>query len=279
MSTMPSAGLPSVLSPTRWAALFIPLSGIFMDMMDTTIINVALPSIQRSLDAGPGQLAWMVAAYTLTFAIVLTTGGRLGDLYGRRRLFTFGACGSAAASVLSGLAGSAVMLITSRALQGAAAALMVPQVMSFIQVEFPDRERRSAFGLFGATFALGALAGPLVGGLLLRADLLRLDWRPLFLVNAPIAASAAALMALVARESSPRAVRARIRWEWRSAPAQCSRSSCRWSGETRSAGPGGSSCAWLARSCCFSHLSSTSGGRSVAAVPRLSRLPCSGCPV
>jgi EmrB/QacA subfamily drug resistance transporter len=189
------------LNPRRWAALVVALVAVFMDILDTTVVIVALPSIQRALDLGASTLQWTVAAYTLAFALLLIAGGRLGDIYGRKRVFLVGLAGFTVASVLTGTAQSAAMLVGSRALQGAMAALMVPQVLSFIQVEFPVAERARAFAVYGMTFALGGVSGPLLGGLLTEADLFGLGWRAIFLVNLPVGILAFAGAGALLRES------------------------------------------------------------------------------
>jgi EmrB/QacA subfamily drug resistance transporter len=189
------------VNPRRWAALAVALLATFMDILDTTVVLVALPSIQRGLQVGASTLQWTVAAYTLAFALLLITGGRLGDSYGRKRVFLVGLAGFTVASVLTGAAQSAAMLVGSRALQGAMAALMVPQVLSFVQVEFPAAERARAFAVYGMTFALGGVSGPLLGGLLTQADLFGLGWRPIFLINLPVGLLAFAGASALLRES------------------------------------------------------------------------------
>jgi EmrB/QacA subfamily drug resistance transporter len=191
----------SQLNPRRWAALVVALLATFMDILDTTVVLVALPSIQRSLDASAATLQWTVAGYTLAFALLLITGGRLGDSYGRKRVFLIGLAGFTVASVLTGTAQSAGMLVGSRVLQGAMAALMVPQVLSFVQTEFPAAERARAFAVYGMTFALGGVSGPLIGGLLIQADLFGWGWRSIFLINLPVGILALAGAAVLLRES------------------------------------------------------------------------------
>jgi EmrB/QacA subfamily drug resistance transporter len=187
--------------PRRWKALGVLLLAAFMDLVDASIVNVAIPSIQRDLGASYASIQWVVAGYILAFALVLITGGRLGDIYGRKRLFLIGTAGFTLSSLLCGLAPSPEMLVGSRVLQGAAAALMVPQVLSIIQVSFSPRERGAAFGLYGAVTGLAATAGPLLGGLLIQANLFGLDWRPVFLTNLPIGIVAFAAALAVVRES------------------------------------------------------------------------------
>ncbi len=194
--------------PRRWVALVIVLVAGFMQLVDISIVNVAIPSIQRDLDASYSQIQWVLAGYQLAFAVTLITGGRLGDIFGRRRLFMLGMAGFTLASALCGLAQSPGMLIGSRVLQGLMGALMFPQVLAVIQVTFPPRERGTALGIFGATIGLATITGPLVGGLLIQADVLGLEWRPIFLVNVPIGIAALAVAARFVHESkAPHALR------------------------------------------------------------------------
>src|SRR5215212_3820235 len=199
---------PGGADPRRWIALAVVLIAGFMQLVDISIVNVAIPSIQRDLDATYAQIQWVLAGYQLAFAVMLITGGRLGDIYGRKRLFMIGMSGFTLASALCGLAQSPEMLIGSRVLQGLFGAIMFPQILSVIQVTFPPRERGTAFGLFGATIGLATITGPLVGGLLIEADLFGLEWRPIFLVNVPIGILALAAAARYLIESrAPRALR------------------------------------------------------------------------
>src|SRR6266511_3150983 len=194
--------------PRRWVALVIVLVAGFMQLVDISIVNVAIPSIQRDLDASYSQIQWVLAGYQLAFAVTLITGGRLGDIFGRRRLFMLGMAGFTLASALCGLAQSPGMLIGSRVLQGLMGAIMFPQTLSVIQVTFPPRERGTAFGMFGATIGLATITGPLVGGLLINGELLGLDWRPIFLVNVPIGIAALVAATRLLHESkAPRALR------------------------------------------------------------------------
>ena len=199
---------PGAADRTRWVALAVVLIAGFMQLVDISIVNVAIPSIQRDLDATYAQIQWVLAGYQLAFAVMLITGGRLGDIFGRKRLFMTGMAGFTLASALCGLAQSPGMLIGSRVLQGLMGAVMFPQILSVIQVTFPPRERAGAFGMFGATIGLATITGPLVGGLLIQGDLLGLQWRPIFLVNVPIGVLALAAAARYLIESrAPRALR------------------------------------------------------------------------
>jgi EmrB/QacA subfamily drug resistance transporter len=199
---------PGGADPRRWVALAVVLTAGFMQLVDISIVNVAIPSIQRDLDATYAEIQWVLAGYQLAFAVMLITGGRLGDIFGRKRLFMAGMAGFTLASALCGLAQSPGMLIGSRVLQGLMGAVMFPQILSVIQVTFPPRERATAFGLFGATIGLATITGPLVGGLLIDADLMGLGWRPIFLVNVPIGVAALAVASRYLVESrAPRALR------------------------------------------------------------------------
>ncbi|UGQ09315.1 MFS transporter [Yinghuangia sp. ASG 101] len=176
--------------PWRWAALFAILGAELMDLLDSTITTVAGPKIEGALGGTYSQLQWMSAAYTLAFAMLLITGARLGDLFGRRRLFLIGTAAFAATSLLCGLATSPETLIAYRALQGVAAAVMIPQGLGLLRDMFPPRELAAAFGVFGPIMGLGAVAGPIVGGFLVDADVLGTGWRAIFFVNVPVGVAA-----------------------------------------------------------------------------------------
>ncbi|WSQ09844.1 MFS transporter [Streptomyces sp. NBC_01231] len=170
----------------RWFALAIVMTAAFMDLVDVTIVNIAIPSIQRDAGASFSQIQWITAGYALAFAAGLITGGRLGDIHGRKRLFLIGIGGFTLASALCGFAANPEMLVASRILQGGMAALMVPQVLSIVHATFPAHERGKVFGLFGAIVGLGAVSGPLLGALLTEWNLFGLAWRPIFLINLPV---------------------------------------------------------------------------------------------
>lgn len=188
-------------NPLRWQALGVMLLAAFMDLLDTTIVNVAIPSIQQSLGATYAQLQWVVAGYTLAFALTLITAGRLGDIYGRKRMFLSGVGGFVLASALCGLAPDPAFLIAVRLLQGVAAAIMIPQILSIIQVSFPAREAIGAYGLYGAITGIAAVAGPVLGGLLTQSNLWGLEWRSIFLLNIPVGLVALALASRLIQES------------------------------------------------------------------------------
>ncbi len=170
----------------NWRMLLLMLSGTFMVVLDFFIINVAVPSIQHELAASAGALQFVVAGYGLATAAGLITGGRLGDLYGRRRMFAAGLAAFTLASIACGMAQNAEVLIAARILQGLAGALLQPQVLAMIGELYIGEQRAKAFSAYGLCLGLGAVAGQLVGGLLIRADIAGLGWRSCFLINVPI---------------------------------------------------------------------------------------------
>ena len=173
---------------SAWLVLVAVLPGMFMNVFDFFAVNVATPVLHRQLGSGPPALELIVGGYGLTFSLGLVTGGRLGDRYGRRRVFFAGMAAFTLASAASGLAPTSGMMVIARLVQGAAAAMMVPQVLSIIRVSFPARERRIALGVYGMTIAAGQVSGQALGGILLSANIGGLSWRPIFLVNLPVAA-------------------------------------------------------------------------------------------
>ncbi|MFJ6657826.1 MFS transporter [Streptomyces sp. NPDC091377] len=184
------------------------MTAAFMDLVDVTIVNIAIPSIQRDEGASFSQIQWITAGYALAFAAGLITGGRLGDIFGRKRVFLVGVAGFTVASALCGLAVNPEMLVASRILQGATAALMVPQVLAIVHATFPAHERGKVFGLFGAIVGLGAVSGPLLGALLTEWNLFGLEWRPIFLINLPVGVAALVLGSRFISESkAPRALK------------------------------------------------------------------------
>ena len=187
--------------PERWAILALVLAVECMDLLDGTIVNVAAPSIRADLGSGLSALQWIAGGYALTFAVGLVTGGRLGDIYGRRRMFLLGVAGFAVASLLCGLAPTSETLIAARLLQGACAAIMIPQGFGIIRSAFGPDEIGKAFALFGPVIGLSAVLGPVLGGVLVEADLLGSGWRMIFLVNLPLAAAALVMGARLLPES------------------------------------------------------------------------------
>jgi MFS family permease len=172
--------------PGRWKSLAVVLAGAFLAGLDFFIVNVSVPSIRISLHATFAEVQLIIASYGLTYAVFLISGGRLGDIYGRRKMFIWGIIAFTGASLLCGLAPSPVFLIAARALQGISGALLFPQVLSIIQVTFPQRERAKAFGLFGTVIGMSSFSGNALGGVLVSANLFGLSWRPIFLINLPI---------------------------------------------------------------------------------------------
>ena len=202
------AGTGAELDPRRWLALGAVMTALFMVLLDVSIVNVAIPAIRNNLAANNADIQFVVAGYGLAYAVMLITGGRLGDIFGRKRLFLIGMSGFVIASALCGLAQSAIMLDLSRVLQGTMAALMYPQVLSVIQVTFPPHERAKVFGFVGAVIGIATIAGPLAGGLIIRDDLTGGSWRWIFLVNLPIGIAALIAATRLVRESrAPNATR------------------------------------------------------------------------
>ena len=185
----------------RWLTLVILLLAGFMNLLDVSIVNIAIPSIQRNLGASYADVQWALAGFTLAYALVLITGGRLGDTFGRKRLFLIGVAGFTLMSALCGAAQSPGQLIAFRVVQGAMGGVMIPQVLAVIQVTFPPAERIKALAGFGVTAGLGTVSGPLLGGLLIQSNMLGLDWRPIFLINIPVGIVALAASAVLVRES------------------------------------------------------------------------------
>ena len=199
LSTPPARAV----SGPPWLGLSVLLLAGFVTIFDLFVVNVALPSMQADLDASFAQIGFIVAGYELAFGVLLITGGRLGDLFGRRRLFVIGMAGFTLASALCGLAPSAEFLIGARVLQGLAAALLFPQVYASIRVNFDGDDSRRAFGLLGMTLGLAAIAGQVLGGWLVHADLFGLGWRSIFLINVPIGLFAIAAARTIPESRAP----------------------------------------------------------------------------
>ena len=173
--------------PRRWLMFAILLVGAFLPPLDFFIVNVALPSIQADLGTGASAEQLVIASYATLYAVTLITGGRLGDLYGRGRMFFMGLLGFAAASLLCGVAAAPWVLVLGRALQGVSAAVMAPQALASVQAIFPAAEKSLALSLYGAVFGLASVLGQALGGVLIALDLFGMGWRAIFLVNLPIA--------------------------------------------------------------------------------------------
>jgi EmrB/QacA subfamily drug resistance transporter len=193
-------------SNRRWWTLGAMCFALFMIMLDNTVVNVALPSIQRDFDASLSALEWTINAYTLTFAVLLVTGGRLGDIFGRRFMFLIGVSLFALASATIGFAPGDEWLVASRAVQGIGAALMMPATLSIITNAFPPAERGQAIGIWAGVSAIALAIGPLVGGWLTED----VSWRAIFFLNLPVAAGAIAITLFAAEESRDDTVDRRI---------------------------------------------------------------------
>jgi EmrB/QacA subfamily drug resistance transporter len=181
----------------KWWTLVAVSFGLFMIMLDNTIVNVALPSIQRDLGLKVSELEWVVTGYALTFGAFMLTGGKLADLLGRRRIFVVGLVVFTGASLACGLAGSAGMLIGARVVQGLGAAMMNPATLSIITVTFPPHQRGRAIGIWAGVSALALAIGPLLGGLLSE----RVNWNWIFFINVPVGVLAVAAAFLFINES------------------------------------------------------------------------------
>jgi EmrB/QacA subfamily drug resistance transporter len=170
----------------RGFGLAVLLAGSFMTVLDAMIVQLALPSIARDLHAGSAAIELIIAGYSLAYGVLLVTGGRLGDIFGRKRIYLIGMAAFTLASILCGLAPNAPILVAARVLQGATASLVLPQVLASIRVGYDGAERRRAFGLMGLVMGAASALGQLAGGVLISGDVLGLGWRLVFLVNLPI---------------------------------------------------------------------------------------------
>src|SRR5215475_1703021 len=174
----------------RWAALAVILAAEVMDLLDALVTTIAGPSIRADLHGSESLIQWLGAGYTLAMAVGLITGGRLGDLYGRKRMFMVGATGFATASLICALAQNPEMLITFRVLQGLFGAVMLPQGLGIIKEMFPPKELAAAFGAFGPVMGLSAVGGPILAGWLVSADYFGWGWRMIFVINLPLGIAA-----------------------------------------------------------------------------------------
>jgi EmrB/QacA subfamily drug resistance transporter len=181
----------------KWWTLAAVAFGLFMIMLDNTVVNVALPAIQRDLHVSISELEWVVTAYALTFAALLITGGKLADMFGRRRIFMIGLVVFTLSSLACGLAPSAGLLIGARAIQGIGAALMNPATLSIITATFAPRERGQAIGIWAGVSALALAIGPLAGGLIVD----NINWNWIFYVNVPVGVLGLIVSRLVIKES------------------------------------------------------------------------------
>ena len=191
-SQMAVTGRPAAAGgyPRRWLAAIVMIVGALMDMIDVTIVNVALPTIRGDLHASATQLEWVVSAYMLAFAAALIIAGNLGDLFGRKKVFLCGVAVFGLASLAAGLSQSGAELIAARVVQGTAAAAMAPQVLATFRAIFSGAERGKAFSIYGAMLGFASAVGLLLGGVLTEANLFGWSWRAVFFVNIPVAACA-----------------------------------------------------------------------------------------
>jgi MFS family permease len=194
---------PATAARGRWLMLIVLLAGQFMALLDVTIVNVAMPTIGRTLHASGAELQLVVAGYTVSYAMMLITGARLGELYGRRRVFLAGVAVFTLASLTCGIAPGIGVLIGARFVQGAGAAAMMPQIMSVIQVRFDGAARARALSAYTAVLSSGFVAGQVVGGVLVTANLFGQTWRPVFLVNVPIGLAVLALVPRLVPRDEP----------------------------------------------------------------------------
>jgi EmrB/QacA subfamily drug resistance transporter len=190
----------------KWWTLAAVAFGLFMIMLDNTVVNVALPSIAADLQIGLSELEWIVTGYALTFASLMLTGGKLADLLGRRLIFIVGLAIFTLSSLVCGLAGSGELLIGARVVQGAGAALMNPATLSIIAATFPPRQRGTAIGIWAGTSAMALAIGPLVGGLLTE----HISWSWIFFVNVPVGVIAIAASLLLIPESKDESAEQRL---------------------------------------------------------------------
>ena len=182
---------------SRWWTLAAMCFALFMVMLDNTVVNVSLPSIQRDLHASLSSLEWTVNAYTLTFAVLMITGGRLGDIFGRRRMFLFGVVVFGISSTVIGFSANDTMLVAFRAVQGIGAAFMMPATLSIITQAFPPHQRGMAIGTWAGVSAMALAIGPVLGGFLTQ----QVSWRAIFFINPPIAVVAIAVTLFATRET------------------------------------------------------------------------------
>jgi EmrB/QacA subfamily drug resistance transporter len=201
-------GAPAEAVARRWLVAIVMVGAVLMDMIDLTVVNVALPTIRADLHASADQIEWVISAYMLGFAAVLIVAGSFGDTLGRRRVFVSGIAVFGLASLAAGVAQSPGELIAARVVQGLAAAAMIPQLLATFRVIFPREDRGKAFGMYGAILGLASALGLVLGGVLTNADLFGWGWRTIFLINVPIAVLAFVSCArLVPETREPSALR------------------------------------------------------------------------
>jgi len=188
-----------------WIVLAVVLAAEIMDLLDATVIAIAGPSVRADLGGGTAFLQWLSAGYTLAFAVGLVTGGRLGDIFGRRPMFLAGAAGFTLMSLLCAVAPGPAWLVAFRVLQGLCGAVLIPQGLGLIKAAFPPEKLGAAFAAFGPVMGLSAVCGPILAGVLVDADLFGTGWRMIFLINLPVGLAALAGAALVLPRAAERA--------------------------------------------------------------------------
>lgn len=194
--------------PGRWKSLAVVLAAAFLVGLDFFVVNVSIPAIRTNLHATFAEIQLVIASYGLTYSVLLISGGRLGDIYGRKRMFIWGVTAFIVASMLCGFAPSPFFLVAARVLQGVSASMLFPQVLAIMQVTFPQSERAKAFGLFGTVIGTSSFSGNVLGGLLVSANVFGLSWRPIFLINLPVGLLTVIAAAKFVKESrSPKARR------------------------------------------------------------------------
>jgi EmrB/QacA subfamily drug resistance transporter len=210
--TLSQAPDHSAASSGKWVGFAVILAAMVLNILDSTILNVAAPSIQRDLSLSASALEWIAAAYTLAIAVGLLAGGRLGDAFGRKRMLMSGLVGFVASSVLCSVAWSSETLIAGRVLQGLAAAVMIPQTFGLIRDIFGPADIGKAFAAFGPAIGLSTVLGPVVAGGLIELDPFGTDWRSLFLVNVPVGVFAIAVGRRVLPSTEPAHRGMRLDW-------------------------------------------------------------------
>lgn len=193
LTQVPAAARSAAASRARWIGFSVVLAADMMNLLDSTITQTAAPAIRHQLAGTYADLEWLIAAYTLAMSVTLLIGGRLGDIFGRRRVLLAGIAGFIAASTLCALAPFMYTLIAARVLQGVTAGIMVPQAFGLIRELFNDAGQQKAFAVFGPTMGLGSIAGPIVGGAMVDANIAGSGWRAIFLVNVPLGLAALAV--------------------------------------------------------------------------------------
>ncbi len=209
MTTAAAAGTAVDDAPggRAWMMLAVLLLGQFMGLLDVFVVNVAMPVIGVGLHASGASLQMVVGGYTMAYAMLLITGARLGDLYGRRRMYPLGVIVFTVSSLICGFAPDITVLIVFRLVQGAGAAVMVPQIISVIQTQFTGKARATALSTYAVVLCSGSVVGMVVGGVLVNANLFGASWRPVFLINVPIGLALALLVPRYVAPDQPRATR------------------------------------------------------------------------